>query len=94
MKKIIHDPTYITLSILTAITITLLFLGFFFPPPGEIPQSVLKAACIIFGFATLFVAYSAIKRGIDARLTAGKFGLDLRNPDSQSTTNHTPEETE
>ena len=46
--------------VLTAMTVGLLAFGAVTPPPGEIHGSILQAAGILFGFATLWVAAHVI----------------------------------
>ena len=52
-------------------SIGLMVAGFFTPPTGEISGSVLTAAGVLFGFATLYVVYHAIEKGIDIKLQHG-----------------------
>ena len=45
-------------------SIGLVIAGFFTPPMGDIDGSVLTAVGELFGFATLYVVYHAIEKGI------------------------------
>ena len=64
------------------ISIVLVVSGFVVPPTGVIDGSVLKAVGELFAFATLWVVYKAIQKGIDAKLTHGNTSVtigDLNN---------------
>lgn len=52
-------------------SIGLIIAGFFTPPMGDIDGSVLTAVGELFGFATLYVVYNAIEKGIDIKLQHG-----------------------
>ena len=52
-------------------SIGLVIAGFFTPPMGDIDGSVLTAVGELFGFATLYVVYNAIEKGIDIKLQHG-----------------------
>ena len=57
--------------VLTAMTVGLLAFGAVTPPPGEIHGSILQAAGILFGFATLWVAaHVIIEVYHDGKITA------------------------
>lgn len=61
--------------------VVLLFVAFFTPPPYMIDSSVIAAVGEIFAFATLFFAWEATDRGIDAKITHGNTSVELNNPD-------------
>lgn len=69
-------------------SIGLIVAGFLVPPTGEIDGSVLTAVGELFGFATLFVVYHAIEKGIDIKLQHGNTSVtagDLNNrPDNNN----------
>lgn len=52
-------------------SIGLITAGFFTPPRGAIDGSVLSAVGELFGFATLYVVYHAIEKGVDIKLQHG-----------------------
>lgn len=57
--------------VLTAVAVGLLAFGAITPPPGEIHGSILQAAGILFGFASLWVAaHTIIEVYRDGKLTA------------------------
>lgn len=57
--------------VLTAVAVGLLAFGSITPPPGEIHGSILQAAGILFGFATLWVAaHIVIEVYRDGKITA------------------------
>ena len=50
----------IVMIVLTTVAATLLAFGAVTPPPGEIHESILKAAGILFGFAALWMTAHTI----------------------------------
>lgn len=74
MADIIKDATLRNTPfwICLVFSIMLIVAGFLVPPTGEIDGSVLKAVGELFGFATLWVVYYAIRKGVDIKLQHGK----------------------
>lgn len=77
MAEVIKDATMrnIPFWVCLIVSIGLLVSGFLVPPTGEIDGSVLKAVGELLGYATLFVAFVAMKKGIDFRLQHGKTSI-------------------
>ena len=70
--------------VLAAISVVLIVGSFFVPPQGVIDGSVLLAVGEIFAFATLFMAWESVDRGIDAKVTHGNTTIELNNPDGSN----------
>lgn len=68
-------------AILTAITVSLGIWSFFIPPEGQVDDSVLQLGALCFAFATLFMVWEAVDRGIDAKMTHGNTSVEFNNPD-------------
>lgn len=71
------------------ISLSLIIAGFIVPPTGKIDSSVLMAVGELFGFATLFVVFTAIERGVNAKIQHGKTSMtigDLNDEQPQQTT--------
>lgn len=66
---------------LTAIAVGLIVASFFIPPTGVIDGSVLAAVGEVFAFAALFMAWEALDKGIDAKVTHGNTTIELNNDD-------------
>ena len=82
-KVISHCTKFkIAAIVLAAIATILLILSFFTPPHYIIDASVIAAVGEIFAFAALFMAWEAIDRGIDAKVTHGNTTIELNNPDN------------
>lgn len=64
-----------------AVVVVLAIWGFAIPPKGEIHESVLKIATIIFGFAPVAVTREAIKEGIGVKMRHGDTELEIRDKD-------------
>lgn len=64
-------------------SIGLLVAGFICPPLAEIHNSVLTAAGILFGFATLATGSYALEKGLDAKISHGNTTIELNNPDNK-----------
>lgn len=77
MAEVIKDATMrnIPFWICLIASLVLIGVGFYVPKRGEIEGSVLKAVGELLGFATLYVAYIALKKGIDFRLQHGKTSI-------------------
>lgn len=67
--------------ILAAIAVALLVVSFFTPPKWYIDGSVIAAVGEIFAFASLFYAWEATNRGIDAKIKHGQTEIELNNPE-------------
>ena len=67
--------------VLTIVSIGLIIGSFFVPPQGVIDGSVLAAVGELFAFAALFMAWEAIDRGVDAKVTHGNTTIELNNDD-------------
>ena len=69
--------------ILAAAAVLLGLVSFIMPPRGMIDSSVIAFAgeVFAFAFASLFFAWEAVDRGIDAKITHGGTEIDLNNPD-------------
>lgn len=67
--------------ILAACAVLLGIASFLTPPRWIIDASVIAFAGEIFAFASLFFAWEAVDRGIDAKITHGGTEIDLNNPD-------------
>lgn len=70
-------------GILAAITVGLCIWSFFIPPEGQVDDSVLQFGALCFAFATLFMVWEAVDRGIDAKMTHGSTSIELNNPDGE-----------
>lgn len=67
--------------ILAAAAVLLGIVSFIMPPRGMIDSSIIAFAGEVFAFASLFFAWEAVERGIDAKITHGGMEVDLKNPD-------------
>lgn len=76
MKK--HADKYI-FYVCLAFSLTLFIGGFFCPPMGVIDGSVLKAAGILLGFATLAVAGQNLANGKDVIFTHGETKVEIND---------------
>lgn len=66
---------------LAAIAVALLLVSFFTPPKWVIDGSVIAAVGEIFAFASLFYAWEATDKGIDAKIKHNGTEIELNNPD-------------
>lgn len=74
-------------------TIALFAASFIVPPTGVIDPSILKAAALLFAFATLAEAREAIREGLGVKLTHGNTTIvvqDLDGPDGHGHAGHGP----
>lgn len=55
--------------------------SWFVPPRGMIDSSVVAFVGEMFAFAALFMAWEAIERGIDTKITKGDTKVEFNNPD-------------
>ena len=67
--------------VFAAVAILLGIASFLTPPRWIIDASVIAFAGEIFAFASLFFAWEAVDRGIDAKITHNGTEIDLNNPD-------------
>ena len=67
--------------VFAAIAILLGIASFLTPPCWIIDASVIAFAGEIFAFASLFFAWEAVDRGIDAKIHHGDIDVELNNPD-------------
>lgn len=65
-------------------SVGLITVSFFVPPTGVIDGSVLAAVGELFGFATLYVVYKAIEKGIDAKVTHNNTTIEINNDDDST----------
>lgn len=79
--KNISKTTTILLWIFGLTTIALFVASFIVPPTGEISPSILKAAAVLFAFATLAEAREAIREGLGVKLTHGQTTIEVHDLD-------------
>lgn len=77
----ITTMTTVLLWLFAVATITLLAASFIVPPTGIIDPSVLKAAALLFAFATLAEAREAIREGLGVKLTHGGTTVEIHDLD-------------
>lgn len=70
-------------AVLAAISALLIVGSFFVPPMGFIDPSVMAAVGELLAWGALFMAWEAIDRGIDAKLTHGDSSIEFNNPDKK-----------
>lgn len=88
--KNISKTTTILLWIFGLTTIALFAASFIVPPTGEISPSVLKAAALLFAFATLAEAREAIREGLGVKLTHGNTTIVVQDLDGKPGHGHGP----
>ena len=88
--KNISKTTTILLWIFGLTTIALFAASFIVPPTGEISPSVLKAAALLFAFATLAEAREAIREGLGVKLTHGNTTIVVQDLDGKPGHEHGP----
>ena len=79
--KNVTRTTTILLWLFGSTTIALLIASFVVPPTGVIDPSTLKAAAILFAFATLAEAREAIREGLGVKLTHGHTTIEVHDLD-------------
>lgn len=79
-----HKAAKIIAWIFSCIAILLIIASFVLPPLGVVDNSVLGACGEIFAFVALFMAWEAIDRGIDAKVTHKDTTIELNNPDNKN----------
>lgn len=87
-KKKKMPVAQIVTIVLTAVAVGLLAFGAMTPPPGEIHGSILQAAGVLFGFATLWVAAHTIIEvyhdgKITARIGSASLSIESENEDEK-----------
>lgn len=68
-------------AILAAVAVVLIVVSFFVPPLGIIDGSVLAAIGELFAFASMFMIWESVDRGMDAKITHGDTKIELSNDD-------------
>lgn len=68
--------------VLAVISAGLIIGGFFVPPVGVINSSVLTGVGELIALAVLFLAWHAIDKGMDAKLTHGSTSLEVTNDEA------------
>ena len=96
MGKIIRHSTLenIPFMIMMGVSILMGIIAFCTPPKYDIPKSVLSFISLMLVFSALWIAFVALKKGIDAKFSYGQTSLELNNPDqdtSKKNTNHEDE---
>ena len=81
MKKNVCTRLKIIAAILAAVAVVLIVVSFFVPPLGIIDGSVLAAIGELFAFASLFMIWESVDRGMDAKITHGGTKIELSNDD-------------
>lgn len=79
MKQNICTRLKIIAAILAAVAVVLVVVSFFVPPRGVIDGSVLAAVGELFAFASLFMIWESVDRGMDAKITHGETTIQLSN---------------
>ena len=82
--KNIAKSTTILLCVFAVATIGLFVASFIVPPLGVINSSVLKAAALLFAFATLIEAREAIREGLGVKLTHGATTIEVHDLDGDA----------
>ena len=83
MKRNKHADKYIFFVCL-AFALMLFVGGFFCPPMGVIDGSVLKAAGILLGFATLGVAGQNLANGKDVTFSHGDTKVEINDEEDEA----------
>lgn len=65
------------------VSILLILGGALTPPPFIIDSSIFIGTGEMFGFASLWVLYKSIDKGIDAHITKGDTEIKIENPDKE-----------
>lgn len=86
----VSKTTTVLLWIFGITTIGLFVASFLVPPRGEIHPSILRAAALLFAFATLAEAREAIREGLGVKLTHGHTTIEVHDLDGPAP--HTPEQ--
>lgn len=86
----VTKTTTILLWLFGLTTIALFVASFVVPPTGVIDPSILKAAALLFAFATLAEAREAIREGLGVKLTHGHTTIEVHDLDGQPGHEHGP----
>ena len=89
----VTKTTTVLLWVFSITAIALFVASFLVPPRGVIDPSVLKAAALIFAFATLVEAREAIREGLGVKLTHGQTTIEVHDLDGPSSPNAPKDET-
>ena len=81
MKKNVCTRFKIIAAILAAVAVVLIVVSFYVPPLGIIDGTVLAAIGELFAFASLFMIWESVDRGMDAKITHGGTKIELSNDD-------------
>ena len=73
--------TSIALWVCIIAAVGLFIASFIVPPTGVIDGSVLRAASLLFAFASLAVLREAVREGIGAKLTHGNTVIEIKDLD-------------
>ena len=84
----VSKTTTVLLWIFGLTTIGLFVASFLVPPRGEIHPSILRAAALLFAFATLAEAREAIREGLGVKLTHGHTTIEMHDIDGQQPEHH------
>ena len=88
--KNVSRQTTVLLWIFSITAIALFAASFIVPPTGVIDPSVLKAAALLFAFASLAEAREAIREGLGVKLTHGQTTIEVHDLDGPSEGDDTP----
>ena len=80
--------------ILAGVALIIGIIAFFLPPMGDIKPNALKFISWIFAFTALWTVFTAMMRGIDARIQHGKTSLTVGNLDGKETEQQPEDEEE
>lgn len=81
--KRVKTSTSIALWLCLGSSLGLLTASFIVPPTGVIDASVLRAASLVFAFATLFVVREAVMEGLGVKLTHGDTTIEVHDLDGK-----------
>lgn len=79
MKYNVCTRLKIIAASMAAVAVVLVVVSFFVPPRGVIDGSVLAAVGELFAFASLFMIWESVDRGMDAKITHGETIIQLSN---------------
>lgn len=82
-ENITKQTTYALWAVFL-IMAALIVVGFIIPPPGEIPESVLKTMPWLFSISVVAVIREAIKEGRGAKITHGQTVIDINSNDNEN----------
>lgn len=70
------------------VSIALIVGGALTPPPFVIDSSIFIGTGELLGFASLWVFWKAVQKGIDAKVKHGDTELSIENPDPEDNNRH------